>query len=102
MTWSESSQPLLVKEGEGKDSRFKRFRAVSDLFRTCFGPVSDFKVLGNIESQSLKVRKGRKKESQRRESHETGLKQKMPVGERILSNIYNILPLIFLNMDGFG
>ena len=37
LTWSESSQPLLVKEGEGKDSRFKRFRAVSDLFRTCFG-----------------------------------------------------------------
>ena len=35
------NQPLLVKQGEGKDSRCKRFRAVSDLFRTCFGLVSD-------------------------------------------------------------
>ena len=32
LTWSESSQPLVVKEGEGKDSSFERFRPVSDLF----------------------------------------------------------------------
>ena len=57
MTWSESSQPLLVKEGEGKDSRFKRFRAVSDLFRTSkFWAILNLKVSKSEKVERRKVK----------------------------------------------
>ena len=64
---SESSQPLLRKEGEGKTEVL----SVSDLFQTSFRIALDLKGLDKIESQS---QKRKKKESQRkkvRESHET-------------------------------
>ena len=58
---SESSQPLLGKEREGKTEVL----SVSDLFQTSFRFVLDLKGLDKIESQS---QKRKKKESQRKKS----------------------------------